>query len=71
MSEQQTAATEEWLSTAGLSEMLGRIPASTIRGWRLAGIGPPYVRLGGLVRYRRSAVDEWIAAGGDRRAAGR
>jgi hypothetical protein len=57
----------EWLTTEGLSELLGGIPVSTIRGWRLVGIGPPHVRLGGLVRYQRSAVDRWIADGGDRR----
>lgn len=62
------AAEPEWLSTQGLGKMLGGISASTIRGWRLAGIGPPFVRLGGLVRYRRSEVERWISAGGDRKA---
>ena len=57
----------EWLTTAGLSEMLGGVSVSTIRGWRLAGIGPPHVKLGGLVRYQRAEVERWIAAGGDRR----
>jgi hypothetical protein len=57
----------EWLTTEGLSKMLGGVPASTIRGWRLAGIGPPHVRLGGLVRYQRASVERWISAGGDRK----
>lgn len=68
-SEQATPSSEpEWMTTGGLSKMLGGIPVSTIRGWRLAGIGPPYVRLGGHVRYRRPDVERWIAAGGDRRS---
>jgi hypothetical protein len=49
--------------------MLGGIPVSTIRGWRLVGIGPPHVRFGGLVRYQRAAVERWIAGGGDHRVA--
>jgi hypothetical protein len=53
----------------GLSKKLGGIPVSTIRGWRLAGIGPPHIRLGGLVRYQRATVERWIATGGDRRGA--
>jgi predicted DNA-binding transcriptional regulator AlpA len=61
--------TGEWLTTEGLSQLLGGIPVSTIRGWRFVGIGPPHVRLGGLVRYQRAAVERWIAAGGDRRGA--
>jgi len=56
-----------WLTTHGLGALLGGVPISTIRGWRLAGIGPPYVKLGGLVRYQRAAVERWIAAGGDRK----
>jgi len=71
MTEQPTEPSEpEWLTTQGLSAKLGGVSRSTIRGWRLAGIGPPYVRLGGLVRYQRAAVDRWIAAGGDRKAGG-
>lgn len=63
-------AASEWLTSAGLSQLLGGIPISTVRGWRLAGIGPPYVKLGGLVRYRRAEVEKWIARGGDRRRGG-
>jgi predicted DNA-binding transcriptional regulator AlpA len=57
-----------WLTTEGLSRLLGGISTSTIRGWRLAGIGPAYVKFGGAVRYSRAEVEQWIAAGGDRPA---
>ena len=30
---------------------------------RVAGDGPPYVKVGRLVRYRRADVDTWISAG--------
>src|SRR5262245_50641237 len=58
---------QRWLTTNELSELLDGIPPATIRGWRLAGTGPPYVQFGGLVRYERATVERWIATGGDRR----
>ena len=30
--------------------------------WRGAGSGPPFVKIGRCVRYRREAVDAWLAA---------
>jgi predicted DNA-binding transcriptional regulator AlpA len=34
----------------------------TLAYWRSAGTGPPYFRLAPrLIRYRRSALEEWIA----------
>lgn len=72
MSEQVTtppAPEPEWLTTQGLSRMLGGISVSTIRGWRLADVGPKPIKMGGLVRYQRSEVERWIAAGGDRHGA--
>lgn len=37
----------------------------TLRDWRLRGIGdglpgPPFVKIGGLVGYRKAALDAWI-----------
>lgn len=61
-------ALQRWLTTKELGELLGNIPVATIRGWRMAGIGPPHVKLGALVRYERSAVEGWLAAGGERRS---
>lgn len=44
-----------------LSELLG-VPVGTLANWRSARTGPPFVKVGRHVRYRRGDVDEWIAA---------
>lgn len=44
-----------------LSELLG-VPVGTLANWRSARTGPPFVKIGRHVRYRRGDVDEWIAA---------
>ena len=36
------------------------ISARTLQRWRLEGIGPVYVKLGRLVRYRQSDLDRFI-----------
>jgi excisionase family DNA binding protein len=36
------------------------ISLSGLRKWRSDGRGPPYVRLGRLIRYRRTVVEEWL-----------
>jgi excisionase family DNA binding protein len=46
-----TAATAAYLN----------VPARTLEDWRYRGEGPPYVRLGRGVRYRRSDVDKHLA----------
>jgi excisionase family DNA binding protein len=39
------------------------IPKATLYTWRTrrAGFGPPAIKLGGCLRYRRSDLDAWIA----------
>lgn|GEM_PF-1281551 len=32
----------------------------TLANWRSAGIGPPFVKFGAQVRYRRAGLEEWI-----------
>ncbi|WP_425449932.1 helix-turn-helix transcriptional regulator [Virgifigura deserti] len=39
------------------------VSARSMQRWRLEGIGPAYVKIGRLVRYRRSALDTFLAAG--------
>jgi hypothetical protein len=34
----------------------------TLANWRSAGKGPPYVKLGGRVYYRRGDLEHWIAS---------
>jgi excisionase family DNA binding protein len=46
--------------SAEVAEVLG-IPEKTLREWRSRGIGPEYLKVGRYVRYRWSAVNEWLA----------
>lgn len=55
-------AAEELLTPAQLSDEVRKsVPA--LAQWRYLGTGPRYVKLGRVVRYRRSDVDAWIEAG--------
>jgi predicted DNA-binding transcriptional regulator AlpA len=36
------------------------ISVRTLQGWRVRGGGPPFVKLGGAVRYRRSEIKQHI-----------
>lgn len=47
-------------SAAQVAEVLG-IPEKTLAEWRSRGIGPGYLKVGRYVRYRWSAVNEWLA----------
>lgn len=51
---------EKLMKTNELAEYLG-IAVSTIVDYRLKGIGPVYVKIGHLVRYRKADVDNWVA----------
>ena len=55
---------EPLMTLAELSEMLG-VPVATLYGWRHRGEGPPGYRVGRHVRYRRAAVEEWLAGQAD------
>jgi excisionase family DNA binding protein len=41
------------------ADYLGVSPR-TLEAWRLRGVGPAYVKLGGLRRYRRADLDAWV-----------
>lgn len=49
------------LTEAELAELL-KVSVGTIRRWRSEGTGPPALRLGRGVRYRRADVDAWLEA---------
>lgn len=55
------SATDEYLSLRELADLL-RVPRKTIYGLRYRGEAPPAVRVGRELRFRLSAVEEWIAA---------
>jgi predicted DNA-binding transcriptional regulator AlpA len=49
----------ELLTQNALAAELGMKPES-LADWRHRGKGPRYVKLGQLVRYRRSDVEDWL-----------
>lgn len=51
------------LSVADVARILG-VGVRTIRRWRGEGKLPPALEFGGLLRWRRDAVEEWIAERG-------
>lgn len=50
---------EKLLNTKQLAEYFG-VSESTIVQYRLNGIGPKYIKIGHLVRYRKIDADAWI-----------
>jgi DNA-binding transcriptional MerR regulator len=48
--------------TPGAVAKLLRITEGTLRNWRSQGLGPPYLKLGAGVVYRRADVLAWIEA---------
>lgn len=49
----------EMLIPEDASKLL-QIDAKTMAAWRCRQEGPPYVKLGGLVRYRRKDLLAWV-----------
>ena len=54
-----TVSKPRLIDTVQLAEYLGN-EVNTCEGWRLKGIGPQYIKVGRLVRYRIENVDQWI-----------
>ena len=48
------------IDTRQAAEALGMSP-DTLALWRSKGEGPPFVKLGRAVRYRRADLDAWVA----------
>ncbi|MBM3763447.1 MAG: helix-turn-helix domain-containing protein [Acidobacteria bacterium] len=38
------------------------VSLATVRRWRYVGGGPPFLKIGALVRYRIEAIDAWLEA---------
>lgn len=54
--------TSELLTTTQVAELL-QVPVSTIYDWRASRRScPPAIRVGRHLRWRRTDVDEWLAA---------
>lgn len=53
---------DQFLTAAQAADLLG-IKPSTLAAWRcLRSDGPPFSKVGSAVRYRRSALIEWVQA---------
>ena len=52
---------EALLKPHEVAEMLG-VAVKTLAQWRVKGCGPPFRKLGSLVRYDRREEDEWHSA---------
>lgn len=50
------------LDTHKAAEHLGDIQPNTLEGWRVKGIGPKFIKIGRLVRYRTDDLDQWLQA---------
>lgn len=50
---------EEFLTTADVAQLL-RVDGSTIRRWRLDGVGPRFVQVGSVYRYPASLLAAWL-----------
>ena len=51
---------ESLLTEIQVSENL-QVSLACLRRWRLRGEGPRYLKVGPLVRYRPSDIEDWIA----------
>ena len=55
-----TSATSPLMHSRDIATYL-KVSESTLSRWRSAGTGPPFIRLGGIARYRIEAGDAWLA----------
>lgn len=56
---QGNVKSDQLLTQQQVSEVL-QIKVGTLQNWRADGEGPPFVKIGGAVRYRRQDLDQWI-----------
>jgi len=47
------------LDESTVSPILG-VQVKTLQAWRCRGGGPPFIRVGRLVRYRPADIENWI-----------
>jgi excisionase family DNA binding protein len=58
--ERRKELNDELLTLQEVAEVF-KVPVSTLRKWRTSGTGPTGFRVGKYVRFRRSAVEQFIA----------
>lgn len=61
---------DDWMPRKELAGIIG-ISADTLKRWETRRIGPPCIRIGRKVLYRRGAVRDWLLEQESRKTAGR
>lgn len=59
---------EPLMSARELSATI-KVGVNTLHVWRRRGEGPPAIKVGGSIRYRRADVERWLAEQVDERPA--
>lgn len=57
---QRDLAKKDHLNNQEAAQYLG-LKAATLNKWRVYGEGPPFIKVGRLVRYRRSDLDAYLS----------
>lgn len=50
---------QEFFDPKGLAEYLG-VDIGTVYNWNYRKLGPPPLKINGVVRYRRTDVEKWL-----------
>jgi predicted DNA-binding transcriptional regulator AlpA len=50
---------DKLIDSKQLADYLGA-QVATVEGWRVKGVGPRYIKVQRLVRYRTKDVDQWL-----------
>lgn len=68
LADRPTPPTQRWVDARDCGAYIG-VSVHTLARWRSDGndSGPPWVRIGGLVRYDLRAVDRWLEDGAPQR----
>lgn len=61
---------DDWMPRQELAGIIG-VSADTLKRWETRRIGPPCIRIGRKVLYRRGAVRDWLIDQESRKTAGR
>lgn len=56
----QQAEPEQFMTKTELAERLGGRSERTLANWRAKRIGPPFVRAGRTILYRRASFEAWL-----------
>jgi predicted DNA-binding transcriptional regulator AlpA len=57
--DEATASVSPLLDSREVASYL-KVSESTLSRWRSAETGPPFIKLGGIARYRLEAINEWL-----------